>query len=105
MTKIPSTENTEDFIYRFEIKKGERLHESEAPHSLVLEQYVGPSSVFHSMEITLLRDGQRADDVEFKSFEHLRQTNMTYIKINFYDGGHQVNEHDYMLTAIFRYFV
>lgn len=103
MTKIPSTENTEDFIYRFEIKKAERLSESETPHALVFEQYVGPAGVFHSVDVTLLRDGQRAQDVEFYSLEHRRQTNMTYIKIIFYDGSHQVAKHDYLLTVIIRY--
>ena len=37
MTKIPSIEKTEDFIYRLEIKRGTPLHDPNVPHLLAFE--------------------------------------------------------------------
>jgi hypothetical protein len=102
MTKIPSIEKTEDFIYRFEIKRGAPLHDPDKPNFLVSEQFIGPSGVFHSMDITVLRDGLRANDIEFLSFEHLRDSNLTYLTFEFRDAQH-VMDHDYLLSVILRY--
>ncbi len=105
MTKIPSTEETDDFIYRFEIRKGTPLHDPNKPHLLVFEQCVGPAGSFHSMDVTILRDGKRANDIEFRSFEHLREPNMTHIKFRFCDDANRVSSHDYLLTIILRYLI
>jgi hypothetical protein len=105
MVRIPSIEKTEDFIYRFEIKRGIPLHDPDDPHLLAFEGFVGPAGLFHSMDVTALRDGKRANDIEFRSFEHVREPNMTYVKFKFYDRANQVIEHDYLLTAILRYLI
>lgn len=103
MTKIPSIEKTEDFIYRFEIKKGASLHDRDEPHLLVLEGFIGPVGVFHSMDVTVFRNGHRATDIEFRGFDHFRDTNITSVKYTFYDSAHRVTDHDYLLTVILRY--
>ena len=73
MTKIPSIEETEDFIYRFEIKKGAPLHDPGNPHFLVFEQFIGPTGVFHSMDVYRFSEqGLHANDIELRSFEHLQ---------------------------------
>ena len=105
MTKIPSIEKTEDFIYRFEVKKGVSLHRPDEPHLIAFEQFVGPSGSFHSLDVTILRSGQRATDIEFRSFEHFRNANLTCVKFMFYDYTHRVIEHDYLLTIILRYLI
>jgi hypothetical protein len=102
MAKIPSTEKTDDFIYRFEVKNSSR-GVSEDPHLLVFEGGIGPGNGFHSMDVTILRDRQRANDVELHSFERFPEPNMTYIKFAFYDASHMVSDHDYLLTVILRY--
>lgn len=103
MAKIPSTEKTNDFIYRMEVKSGTSLR-ADDPHLLIIEEFVGPAGSLHSMDITILRDGQRVDEVEFRSFEHSRQPNITYIKLVFYDHAHNVVRHNYLLTIVLRYF-
>jgi hypothetical protein len=102
LTKIPSIEKTDDFIYRFEIKKS-TPHVSDDPHLLVFEGGVGPGKGFHSMDVTILRDGQRTKNVELRSFEHFPEPNLTYIKFEFYDASHKISDHDYLLTVILRY--
>jgi hypothetical protein len=103
MTKIPSTEKTEDFIYRFEIKKGAPLHDPGNPHFLVFEQFIGPTGIFHSMDVSVFRNMRRANDIEFRSFEHRGDTNLTFVKCTFHDNAHHVTDHDYLLTVILRY--
>jgi hypothetical protein len=105
MTKIPSIEKTEDFIYRFEIKGGTPLHDPENPHLLAFEEFIGPVGSFHSLDVTILKDKQRANDLEFQSFEHVRQPNMTYVKFKFLDYAGRVTEHDYLLKVILRYLI
>jgi hypothetical protein len=102
MTKIPSIEKTDDFIYRFEIKKGAPLHDPDKPNLLVTEQFVGHAGVFHSMDVSVLRNGLRANDIEFLSFEHVRDSNLTCLRFAFRDA-HHVMDHDYLLTVILRY--
>ena len=106
MTKIPSIEKTEDFIYRSEIKKGTPLHDPDVPHLLAFELHTGPGGTLHSMDVTTIRDGQHANDVEFRSFEHVRQhPKITYLKFIFHDNSNRVIEHDYLLTVILRYLI
>ena len=105
MIKIPSIEKTEDFIYRIQIKKGAPLHDPDAPHLLTFEQFIGPAGAFHSIDLTILRDGQRANEIEFRSFEHVPQDNITYVKFTFYDNANRAVEHDYLLTVILRYLI
>jgi hypothetical protein len=104
MTKIPSIENTEDYIYRFEIKKGTPLHDPDKPNLLVFEQFTEPAGVFHSLDVTIFRDGKRANDIEFRNFEHLRDPHLTRVIFSFCDNTQRVSEHDYLLTIILRYF-
>ena len=68
MTKIPSTEKTDDFIYRLEINRNSPLHDPDVPHLLMFEQFVDHIGQFHSMDVVILRDGNRANDIEFYSF-------------------------------------
>ena len=105
MTKIPSIEKTEDFIYRFAINRGAPLHDPDGPHLLAFEQFIGPGGAFHSMDVITLRDGQRVKDIEFYSFEHIRQCDITYVKFTFYDHANCVTDHDYLLTVILRYLI
>lgn len=103
MTRIPSTEKTQDFIFRLEIKKGTPLHDPDKPHLLVFEQYVEPAGSFYSMDALIVRDGQRASDVELRGVEHLRGSNLTCVNFSFYDSTHRIMEHDYLLTTILRF--
>jgi len=105
MTKIPSIEITEDFIYRLEVQKGTESLDPNDPHLLVFDQFVDASGVLHSLDFTVRRDRQRALDVEFRGFKHLRQPNMTYVKLTFHDDGHRASEHHYLLTIVLRYLV
>ena len=106
MTNLPSIEKTDDFIYRIEIKRGTPLHDPDAPHLLAFEQFVGPpAGVFHSVDVTILRDRQRVNDIEFRNFEHIPDRNMTYVKFTFYDYANCVADHDYLLTVILRYLI
>ena len=106
MTKIPSIEKTEDFIYRFAINRGTPLHDPDDPHLLAFEQFIGPpAGAFHSVDVTILRDRQRVNDIEFRSFEHIPHRNITYVKFTFYDHANCVTDHDYLLTVILRYLI
>jgi hypothetical protein len=105
MTKIPSIEKTDDFIYRFVIKRDSPLHDPDDPHLLMIDEFVGPGGSLHSIDMTVLRDGQRANDIEFRSFEHVRDPSMTWLKFKFRDYTNQVSEHEYLLTVILRYFI
>jgi hypothetical protein len=103
MTKIPSIEKTEDFIYRFEVRIGTPLHDSDKPHLLVFEAGTSKAGTFHSLDVTVFRDGQQSTDVELRSFEHRREPNMTFVKFSFHDAMHNVMEHNYLLSLILRY--
>jgi hypothetical protein len=105
MGKIPSTEKTNDFIYRVEIKKSDHRHGHDDPNLLDFELAIEPAGAFHSMDVTILRDGQRATDVEFRSFELWRDPNMSYFKMTFHENTHRITDHDYLLTIILRYLV
>ncbi len=70
MTKIPSIEKTDDYIYRAKFNKGAPIEEPDDPHLLLFQIFPQATGPFHSMDITILRDGHRANDIEFRSFEH-----------------------------------
>ena len=68
MTKIPSVEKTDDYIYRAKLK-GAPIEDPDNPHLLLFQIFPRSEGPFHSMDITILRDGHRANDIEFRSFE------------------------------------
>lgn len=103
--KIPSIEKTEDFVYSLEINKGAPLNDPVAPHLLVFEQFIGSVGPLHSMDVVALRDGQRANDMEFHSFEHVRHAGIAHVKFRFYDNTNRVTEHNYILKVILRYLI
>jgi len=105
MTKIPSIEMTEDFIYRIEIERGTPLHDPSDPHLLAFEQFIDPAGPFHSIDVTTLRDKQRATDIQFRSFAHMRESNMAHVKLIFFDSAYRVSEHTYLLTVVLRYLI
>jgi hypothetical protein len=107
MTKIPSVEKTDDYIYRAKFNKGAPIEEPDDPHLLLFQIFPQATGPFHSMDITILRDGHRANDVEFRSFEHFISSgdNFAYAVFKLYDRSGPVSEHDYILTAILRYLI
>ena len=105
MTKIPCTEKTDDFIFRLEVKKGSPPQFSNDPHLLELITSSNRSRTFHSIDVSVLRDGRGVTDVDFLSFEHSRQDNVTYIRFKFHDNENYVVQHDYLLTVILRYLI
>jgi hypothetical protein len=106
MTKIPSVEKTDDYIYRAKLNKGPRIEDPNDPHLLLFQLFPQATGPFHSMDITILRDGHRANDVEFRSFEHfISSDKFAYAVFKLYDRAGSVAEHDYILTAILRYLV
>src|SRR3954468_16907885 len=105
MTKIPSIEQTDDYIYRAKLNKGTPVVEDD-PHLLLFQIFPQATGPFHSMDITILRDGHRANDIEFRSFEHFISTDrFAYAVFKLYDKAGPVAEHDYILTAILRYLI
>src|SRR4051794_23315252 len=106
MTKIPSVEKTDDYIYRAKLNKGPRIEDPNDPHLLLFQIFAQATGPFHSMDITILRDGHRANDIEFRSFEHFISTDgSAYAVFKLYDRAEPVTEHDYILTAILRYLI
>src|SRR4051794_31538790 len=104
MTKIPSIEKTDDYIYREKFNKGAPTQEPSEPDLLRFQIFTQATGPFHSMDITVLRDGQRANDVEFRSFEHfVSDDKSAFAVFKLYDRSGPVAEHDYILTAILRY--
>jgi len=104
MTKIPSIEKTDDYIYRATRSKGAPIEDPNDPHLLLFQVFPQASGPFHSMDITVLRDGHRANDIEFRSFEHFMSSDgIAYAVVKLYDRSRSVVEHDYILTAILRY--
>ena len=106
MTKIPSVEKTDDYIYREKFNKGIPIEEPSDPHLLLFQIFPQATGPFHSMDITVLRDGHRTHEVEFRSFEHFVSSDgSAYASFQLYDRSGPVAEHDYLLTAILRYLI
>ena len=104
MTRIPSTQQTDDFIFRYLIKKG-------APHSspdildlLEFDGFVSPAGPIHSIDVTMHRDRKPAPEIELRSIEYMPQGDAAFVLFKFRDRGKHVAEHEYVLTAILRYF-
>lgn len=55
------------------------------------------------MDVTMIRDGLRTNDVELRSFEHLQESECNYVKLKFYDRENVTRQHDYLLKVILRY--
>src|SRR5436309_1885271 len=101
MTKIPSTEKTDDYIYRAKRDKGAPIEDPNDPHLLLFQIFPEATGPFHSLDIIVLRDGHRANDVEFRSFEHYASDEKSaFALIKLYDRSGPVADHEYMLTAI-----
>jgi hypothetical protein len=107
MTKIPSIEKTDDYIYRATRSKGAPIEDPDDPHLLLFQIFPQATGPFHSMDITMLRDGHRANDIDFRSFDHFVRSDHTfaYAMFKLYDRSGPVSEHDYILTAILRYLI
>ena len=107
MTKIPSTEKTDDSIFRFQIKKYSTPDNPSDPHALGFDHFFERFGTFHSMDVTVMRDGHDARDVEFLSFEHNvdRKFDLTHVRFRFRDEKNRVVEHDYIFTVIVRYLI
>lgn len=106
MTKIPSIEKTDDYIYRATRSKGAAIEDPNDPHLLLFQIFPQATGPFHSLDITMLRDGQRANDIEFRSFEHFMSSDrIAYAVFKLYDRSGPVSEHHFILTAILRYLV
>src|SRR4051812_44945685 len=107
MTKIPSIEKTDDYIYRATRSKGAPIEDPNDPQLLLFQLFSQATGPFHSMDITMLRDGQCANDIEFRGFEHFVRSGdrLAYAVFKLYDRSTPVAEHDYMLTAILRYLI
>jgi len=104
--RIPSIKDTDDYIYRAKFNKGAPIEEPSDPHLLLFQIFAQATGPFHSMDITVLRDGQRANDVEFRSFEHfIFDDKSAYAVFKLYDRSGLVADHDYILTAILRYLI
>jgi hypothetical protein len=115
VTKIPSNQSTNDFIFREEWQKGYPLRDPDDPHLLVIDGLFNPSTCsdepvaslgsFHSLDVTVFRDGKQANDVNLRTFHHRRHEMDCYYSLEFSDAGNTVSEHEYLVTVILRYLV
>jgi len=103
MTSIPSTEKTNDFVYRVQIKKDSPPNECNDPHLLEFLLFTESLGTFHSMDVSVLRDCQNTPEIDFLGFEHYRHKTLTTVRFRFQDKLNRVAEHDYILTTILRY--
>jgi hypothetical protein len=103
MVNIPSITKTSDLIYRFEIQRGTRPADPACPNLLKFEGAVTAEGQFHSLDITVMRDGSPAEDVWFESFRHLGRSGVSWVEFSFLDPAHRIEDHDYLLTVILRY--
>jgi hypothetical protein len=113
--KIPSTQSTNDFIFRNEIEKGYPLRDPDNPHLLGVDDFFDASNCsdepieslgsFHSIDVTVFRDGKCANDVELSIFRHQHREMDCWYSLEFSDAGNTVSEHDYLVTVILRYLV
>ena len=113
MTKIPSTQSTNDFIFRVEVDKGDPARDPDNPHLLVIDGMFDPSirsddpiaslGSFHSLDVTVVRDGKQANDVDLLTFHHRRHEMDFSFSLEFTDAANIVSEHKYLVTVILRY--
>jgi hypothetical protein len=112
MTKIPSNQSTNDFIFREEWQKGYPLRDPDNPHLLVIDGMFNPSTcsdepiglgAFHSLDVTVFRDGKQANDVALLTFHHRRHEMNFWFSLEFTDAANIVSEHKYLATVILRY--
>jgi hypothetical protein len=113
VTKIPSTQSTNDFIIRTEVDKGYPLREPDNPHLLVIDGLFDPSTAsdgpiaslgpFHSLDVTVMRDGKQANDVNLETFRHRCHEMTCWFSLEFSDVQHMVSDHKYLVTVILRY--
>ena len=102
MTKIPSNQLTNDFIFRLERQTGYALHDPEKPNLLVIDGLFDPSTVsdepiallgaFHSLDVTVIRDGKQASDVDLIAFHHQRHEMSLWFSLEFSDAQNGVPE-------------
>ena len=111
--KIPSTQSSQDFIFRVEVDKGDPARDPDNPHLLVIDGMFDPSTrsddpiaslgSFHSLDATIFREGKLADDVDLLTFHH-RRNEMTFsFSLELSDPQNIVCEHTYLVTVILRY--
>ena len=115
MTKIPSIQSTNDFIFRKEWQKGNPASDPDNPHLLVIDGLFNPSNAldepieslgsFHSLDVTVFRDGKQTNDVDLLTFHHRRNETSCWFSLEFVDPQNIVAEHDYLVTIILRYLV
>jgi hypothetical protein len=115
MTNIPSNQSTNDFIFRKEVEKGYPFHEAGKPHLLVIDGLFNPSTAsdapikssgpFHSLDVTVFRDGNLTNNVDLHAFHHRRNVELNWFSLEFFDAQNIVSEHRYLLTVILRYLV
>ena len=115
MTKIPSHQSTNDFIFREEWQKGYPPRDPDNPHLLVIGGGFNPSTcsdepikslgAFHSLDVTVFRDGKQANDVGLDTFHHRRHEMSFWFSLEFSDPQNIVSEHKYLVTVILRYLV
>jgi hypothetical protein len=106
MVNIPSIEKTDDYIFRAELKKGATREADEPVNLVTFEHFAGAAGVLHSVDFVTHRDGQRANDLEFQSFEHhVTSPEIAFVRLKFLDLTSAVIDHDYLVTVILRYLV
>lgn len=106
MAKIPSIEKTNDYIFRAELKKG-APREADEPANLVrFEHFIEAPGPLHSIDFVTYRDGTRANDLRFQSFEHhVGPPETAFVQLKFLDPVYAAVDHDYLVTVILRYLV
>jgi hypothetical protein len=105
MARIPSIEKTDDYIFRMELKKGMVRHPDEPANLVTFEHFAAPTGPLHSIDFITYRDGARAEDLEFLSFDHSPSVGLAFVRLKFLDPAYPAVEHDYLITVILRYLI
>ena len=105
MASIPSIETTDDYIFRMELKKGMVRWPDDPPNLIMFEHFAAPTGPLHSIDFVTYRDGARAKDLEFLSFDHSPAAGLALVRLKFLDPAYPAFEHDYLVTVILRYLV
>ena len=111
--RIPSNQATQDFVFREEWQKCYPLGDPDDPHLLVIGRLFDPSNAsdepiaslgaFHSLDVTVFRDGKQSNDVNLNTFHHRRHEMSFWFSLEFSDAQNIVAEHTYLVTVILRY--